>query len=139
MSARLTLTLIVAGALLLPSSAVAATKNGVTPVAPKAGKSVPAGKRPTFKVRAKGGGQVWVHVCKSKKKDKDGLICTKEAIGRAKKKSGTYKFKAPFFDFPEFWLNSPGTYYWQAHRISCEGNLSDCRQEGPIVKFRVAG
>ncbi len=139
MSARLTLTLIVAGALLLPSSAVAATKNGVTPVAPKAGKSVPAGKRPTFKVRAKGGGQVWVHVCKSKKKDKDGLICTKEAIGRAKKKGGTYKFKAPFFDFPEFWLNSPGTYYWQAHRISCEGDLSDCRQEGPIVKFRVAG
>ena len=100
---------------------------------------MPAGKRPTFKVRAKGGGQVWIHVCKSKKKDKDGLICTKEAIGRAKKKGGTYKFKAPFFDFPEFWLNSPGTYYWQAHRISCEGNLSDCRQEGPIVKVRVAG
>ena len=54
MSARLTLTLIVAGALVLPSSAAAATKNGVTPVAPKAGKSVPAGKRPTFKVRANG-------------------------------------------------------------------------------------
>ena len=137
MSARLTLTLIVAGALLLPSSAVAATKHGVTPLAPKAGKSVPAGERPTFKIRAKGPGQVWVHVCKSKKKDKDGLICTKEAIGRAKKKSGTYKFKAPFFDFPEFWLNSPGTYYWQAHRISCEGDINDCRQEGPTVKFKV--
>jgi hypothetical protein len=139
MSARLTLTLIVAGLLLLPSSAAAATKNGVTPLAPKAGKSVPAGKRPTFKVRATGGGQVWVHVCKSRKRDKTGLICSKEAIGRAKKKGGSYKFKAKFFDFPEFWLNSPGTYYWQAHRIACEGNLSDCRQEGPIVKFRVAG
>jgi hypothetical protein len=139
MSARLTLTLIVAGLLVLPPSASAATKNGITPLAPKAGKSVPAGKRPTFKIRAKGPGQVWVHVCKSKKKDKTGLICTKEAIGRAKKKSGVFKFKAPFFDFPEFWLNSPGTYYWQAHRISCEGNLSDCRQEGPIVKFKVAG
>jgi hypothetical protein len=98
-----------------------------------------AGKRPTFKVRATGGGQVWVHVCKSRKRDKTGLICSKEAIGRAKKKGGSYKFKAKFFDFPEFWLNSPGTYYWQAHRIACEGNLSDCRQEGPIVKFRVAG
>jgi hypothetical protein len=139
MSARLTLTLIVAGLLLLPSSAAAATKNGVTPLAPKAGKSVPAGQRPTFKVRATGGGQVWVHVCKSRKRDKTGLICSKEAIGRAKKKGGSYKFKAKFFDFPEFWLNSPGTYYWQAHRIACEGNLSDCRQEGPIVKFRVAG
>ena len=56
-----------------------------------------------------------------------------------KKKGGTFKFKAPFFDFAEFWLNSPGTYYWQAHRISCDGDLSDCRKEGPIVKFRVAG
>jgi hypothetical protein len=111
----------------------------LTPLAPKAGKSVPAGKRPTFKVRAKGPGQVWVHVCKSTKKDKDGLICPDEAIGRAKKQGGTFKFKAPFFDFAEFWLNSPGTYYWQAHRISCDGDLSDCRKEGPIVKFRVAG
>jgi hypothetical protein len=139
MSARLTLALIVAGLLVLPSSAAAATKNGITPVAPKAGKSVPAGKRPTFKLRAQGPGQVWVHVCKSKKKNNTGVICSKEAIGQAKKKGGTYKFKAPFFNFPAFWLNSPGTYYWQAHRISCEGDLSDCRQEGPIVKFRVAG
>jgi hypothetical protein len=139
MSARLTLALLVVGLLALPASASAATKNGITPLAPKAGKSVPAGKRPTFKLRAKGPGQVWVHVCKSKKKDKTGLICNKEAIGRAKKKGGVFKFKAPFFDFPAFWLNSPGTYYWQAHRISCEGNLDDCRQEGPIVKFKVAG
>lgn len=82
---------------------------------------------------------MWVHVCKSKRKDKDGLICSDEAIGRATKKSGVYRFKAKFFDFPEFWLNSPGSYYWQAHRIACEGTTSDCRQEGPIVKFRVAG
>ena len=86
-----------------------------------------------------GKGVVYVHVCKSKKKDSEGVICSEESIGRAKKKGGTYKFKAPFFDFPAFWLNSPGTDYWQAHRISCEGDLSDCRQEGPIVKFRVAG
>ncbi len=139
MSARLTLTLIVAGALLLPSSAVAATKNGVTPVAPKAGKSVPAGKSPTFKLRAKGPGTVWVHVCKSRKKDKNGVICHKASIGQAKKKSGVFRFKPQFFDFPAFWLNSPGSYYWQAHRISCERTTSDCRQEGPTVKFRVAG
>ena len=51
MSARLTLSLLIAGLLVLPSSASAATKNGITPLAPKAGKSVPAGKSPTFKVR----------------------------------------------------------------------------------------
>jgi hypothetical protein len=139
MSARLTLTLVVAGLLLLPSAANATTKNGITPLAPKAGQSVPAGQRPTFKMRAKGGGQVWVHVCKSKAKDSDGLICSDESIGRARKLSGVYRYKPKFFDFPEFWLNSPRAYYWQAHRIACEGDLSDCRQEGPIVRFRVAG
>ena len=138
MSARLTLTLIVAGALVLPSSAVAATKNGITPLSPKAGSSIPAGKRPTMKMRVQGPGQVWVHVCKSKKKDAEGVICSKEAIRRARKKNGIFRVKLPFFDFPAFWLNSPGTYYWQAFRIDCPSG-SDCRQEGPIVKFRVAG
>ena len=109
MSARLTLSLLIAGLLVLPASASAATKNGITPLAPKAGKSVPAGKSPTFKVRANGPGTVWVHVCKSKKKDKNGVICHKASIGQAKKKAGIFRYKPQFFDFPAFWLNSPGT------------------------------
>ena len=137
MSARLTLSLLITGLLVLPTSASAATKNGITPLAPKAGTSVPAGKSPTFKIRTKGPGTVWVHVCKSKRKDKNGVICHKASIGQAKKKRGIYRYKPQFFDFPAFWLNSPGTYYWQAFRIDCEG--SDCNQEGPVVKFRVAG
>jgi hypothetical protein len=82
---------------------------------------------------------VWVHVCKSKRRDSEGVICSTESIGRARKKGSSYQYKAKFFDFPGFWLNSPGAYYWQAHRISCNASISDCRQEGPIVKFRVAG
>jgi hypothetical protein len=27
--------------------------------------------------------------------------------------------------------------HWQAHRIQCEGNIDDCLQEGPIIKFKV--
>jgi hypothetical protein len=124
--------------LLLVPTAAGDTKNGITPTSPKAGESVPAGERPTFKLRYSGPGQIYVHVCKTNKKDADGLICYDESIGKARKKSATRaSYKAKFFDFPEFWLNSPGTYYWQAHRISCEGDLSDCRQEGPIVKFKV--
>ena len=128
-------TLLLTLALAVP--AAAATKNGITPLAPKAGSSVPAGKSPTFRMRANGPGQVWVHVCKSKRKNADGVICTEESIGRATKKGGVFRYKPRFFDFPEFWLNSPGTYYWQAHRIDCAGDISDCRQEGPIVRFRV--
>jgi hypothetical protein len=139
MSPRLPLLLILAGLLVLPTTASAATKNGVTPLSPKAGSSIPVGKRPVMKMRIKGPGQVYVHVCKSKKKDADGLICHDESIGRARKKGGTFRYKPKFFDYPDFWLNSPGAYYWQAHRISCENGISDCRLEGPIVKFKVAG
>jgi hypothetical protein len=124
--------------LALAAPALAATKHGVTPISPKANASVPAGQSPTFRMRAKGGGTVWVHVCKSKKRDSDGVICHEASIGQAKRSNGVYKFKPKFFDFPEFWLNTPGTYYWQAFRIKCEGNISDCDQEGPIVKFKVA-
>ena len=139
MSARLTLTVIVAGALLLPSSAAAATKNGITPLAPKTGKSMPAGKSVTFKLRVRGKGPVYVHVCKARKKNKNGVLCDKAAGGRARKNGGSYRYTSTFTDFPAFWLNNPGTYYWQAHRVACEGSLSDCRQEAPIVRFRVAG
>jgi hypothetical protein len=126
-------------ALLLLAPAAVGAKNGITPISPKAGDSVPAGKRPTFKLRYSGPGQIYVHVCKTKKKDADGLICYDESIGKAKKTSSTRaSYKAKFFDFPKFWLNNPGTYYWQAHRIACEdGNITDCRQEGPIVRFKV--
>jgi hypothetical protein len=110
--------------------------SGITPLSPKSGATVPVGKSPTFKLRVKGSGHVWVHVCKSKKKSKSGVICSKETIGEAKRgKGGVHTYKPAFFDFPGFWLNSPGTYYWQAYRIACAGG--DCQQEGKIVKFKV--
>ena len=132
-----TLALTAVTVLAVAGPASATTKNGITPLAPKAGTSVPAGKSPTFKMRVRGPGQVWVHVCKSKARDSDGVICTDESIGRARKRSGVFQYKPKFFDFPEFWLNSPGTYYWQAHRIACNADISDCRQEGPTVRFKV--
>ena len=141
MSARLPLLLVLIGLLALPSVAFAASKNGITPTSPTAGKTVPIGERPTLKGRVKGPGPVYIHVCKNKRKNSEGVICSSalkaEAIQKAKRRSGRFSAKMKFFDFPEFWLNSPGTYYWQAHRIACEGDLSDCRQEGPIVKIKV--
>ena len=138
-TSRLT-TLAAIGALAAaPAYALAATKNGVTPTSPKGGAKVPVGKSVTFKGKVSGPGSVFVHVCKSaKRSQKEGIICSKEAIGQAKKKGGTFSYTQKVFAFDEYWLNRPGTYYWQAHRIVCEGgNTSDCRQEGPVVKFRV--
>ena len=133
-----TLALTALTALALAGPAAAATKNGITPLAPKAGTSVPAGKAATFRMRvSKPGAGVFMHVCKSKKKDKEGMICKKATILQAKKKKGVFVAKQKFFDFPAFWLNNPGTYYWQAYRIECRSGSSDCKQEGPVVRFRV--
>lgn len=136
---RLTAAAVVGALALAPASALAATKNGVTPTTPKAGASVPRGKAVTFKGRVRGPGSVFIHVCKSSRKSaKEGVICTKATIGQAKKRSGAFSYTQKVFAFDEYWLNTPGTYYWQAHRIACEsGNTTDCRQEGPVVKFRV--
>ena len=46
-----------------------------------------------------------------------------------------YEFKPKFYDFPTYWLNRKGTYYWQAFRVAC--TKRDCRQEGKVVRFRV--
>ena len=127
---------VLATGVLLATAGPALAAGGIAPVSPKSGATVPSGKSPTFKMRVKGAGQVWVHVCKSKKKDSDGVICSDESIGRATKKGSTYQYKPKFFNFPEFWLNSPGTYYWQVFRIQCTGG-SDCSKEGPIVKIKV--
>ena len=138
MSARRITLLLLAVALVLPTAAYAATKHGVTPTSPKAGSTVAVGSTPTYKGKFKGSGPIYVHVCKSKKKDKEGLICHTADIGKAKKHGKRFSYKPTFYDYPEFYLNTPGTYYWQAHRIACEhGNIKDCRQEGPIVRFKV--
>jgi hypothetical protein len=122
--------------LALAGSASAATKNGITPLAPKGGTSVPAGKALTFRMRVNGPGSVFVHVCKNKRKNREGVICRKVTIvGPAKKRRGVHEVKQRFFDFPEFWLNTPGRYFWQAYRIDCSG--SDCKKEGPVTRIRV--
>ena len=133
---RLIATAALAAIALFASTALGA--GGITPISPKKGDTVPAGQRATFKMKYSGKGQIWVHVCKSSRKNSDGVICNKESIGKARKTSSTRAvYRAKFFDYPEFWLNSPGTYYWQAYRISCENGTEDCRIEGPVVRFKV--
>ena len=125
-------------ALLVVAAAPAfgATKHGITPITPAQGDEVPKGAAPTFRLRARGEGEVWVRVCSSARTDRDGVICDRLALGRATRhKGGIYTFKPRVRRFPGFWLNRPGDYHWQAYRLACV--RSDCRAEGPIVRFRV--
>lgn len=125
---------------LASTAALAATRNGVTPGAPKKGATVKAGTRPTFTGKVTGPGRVFVYVSHKRKTDADGLLKPgkDEMLQEAKVKKERFTVKAKLFGYPEWWLNDPGTYYWQAHRVACSaGDSSDCVQEGPIVKFKV--
>ena len=120
----------------LPAGAAEA---GIRPVAPQQGDTVPAGERPRFKLRVTGRHQgVFVRICRSPRRNADGVICDKVDVGRARKRSGLHQYRARYFDYPDFWLNDPGTYYWQAYRAHCADGLRDCKAEGPVVKFKVA-
>ena len=90
------LTVPAALAALALSAAPALAKHGVTPISPQAGDSIPAGKRPTFKMKITGKHSgVFVHVCTSRRKDDDGMICSDEMIAKARRKSGSrYELKA---------------------------------------------
>src|SRR3954453_17086120 len=110
MSARLTLLLALAALLAVPTVALGATKHGITPKSPKAGSTVPVGTTPVYKGKFKGKGQIYVNICASKKKNKNGVICLDKDeallpgadIGKAKKKGKRFSYKPKFFDFPEF-------------------------------------
>jgi hypothetical protein len=117
-------------------AAIGATKHGITPTAPKPGATVERASRPVFKGTVKGPGQLYVFVSRSPKRDREGLIGNKEMFQQARVKQGRFRVKANYFDYPGFWLNTPGTYYWQAHRVNC-GEDGDCNQEGPVVKLKV--
>jgi hypothetical protein len=138
MRRRIVVLVAAALALALAVPVLAVTRNGVTPIAPKPGAKVASGSQPTFRGRATGAGSVWVYVSKSRKTGKNGLIRHEAMIQRAQRDGRSFAVKARFFNYPRFWLNSPGTYYWQAHRVNCSQDGGDCYQEGPVIRFRVA-
>ena len=129
-----------AALLLLAAPAGAVTKNGITPVTPKAGDTIPSGRAFVFKLNVKGpsAGTFVAGLQVEAQGRRRRHLLEAPTIGKAKHKQGSrYEYKAKFYDFPGFWLNSPGTYYWQAYRTHCDAGISDCKAEGPIVKFKV--
>jgi hypothetical protein len=105
-----------------------------TPLSPKNKAVLPVGKTPTFKVRSTGEGTVWIHISKSARKTREGVIKNDAHIGQAKKRGTTFTHKPKFFNYPTFWANTSRKWYWQAYRIAC-GEQSDCKVEGPVRSF----
>ena len=127
---------------LLTATALALAASGPSPVSPPNGKSYKRGFAMTFRARSSvTTDPIWFHVSKSKRKDANGVIGHEVSLGQGRREgsSTVFRYKVRKFNFPAFWLNRPGRYYWQPHRIACENetNTSDCQVEGAIRSFRI--
>jgi hypothetical protein len=132
-------TLAAATALVLSTfGAIAGAAGGPAPLAPTDGKTLTAGTPFTFKVKSSPSGAVFFKVSTSKKKNAKGTLKTEVYFRKMIRKSGGIHTKKtetyPALD--DYFLNKPGTYYWQAYRIDCAAQ-SDCEVEGRIRSFKI--
>jgi hypothetical protein len=83
---------------------------------------------------------LWLHISRSPATDAKGTIGSDvwlESMTGSLAGPDLYDARPPFFDYPQFWMNQPGTYYWQVHRISY-ANGADGAVEGPVRSFTLA-
>lgn len=125
-------------AALSASAAIAGAAGGPSPQAPSNGRTLTAGTAFTFKVKSSPSGAVFLKVSKSKKKNSKGTLRTNVYFRQMVRKAGGIHTKKtdryPALD--DYFLNRPGTYYWQAYRIDCAAQ-SDCEVEGGIRSFKI--
>lgn len=120
--------------------AQAARGNWVHSAAPKNHKAYHVGDRIHFKVRARGvtkGYKVYARIS-TKRKTKRGEL--KEThIGTffafKKRKHHRYTFTPPNYTFPQWYMQRPGKYYWQAQFV--DGACAHVRCVSKIRSFRV--
>lgn len=124
--------LIVLATLIATVAAVSpATAAVVAPqlLSPKAGAVLPVGTQATFKIKDLGQpyrGNVWIGVSSTKKKDRYGRLKDTSPNGTySAMKPGRHRrwsFLTPSYVFPDWFMNRPGKYYWQAGHIQCGNN-----------------
>jgi hypothetical protein len=123
--------------LVVPAAASAAPKL----VGPKAGAVLALGSEPTFKVRdgsqAARQYRVYITIGTSKKTNKVGDL-KRTKIGTftsGKRRGNLHTYKTEDYSFPEWFMNRPGKYYWQAFHIDCR--VKGCHVHSKIRSFRV--
>jgi hypothetical protein len=82
---------------------------------------VTAGSPIVFRIRTHARDRfLWLNVSRSRARHKCGVIGHDVAWEQfvATGRAGVYQAKPHYSDFPSLWMNTPGTYYWQAHRIA---------------------
>lgn len=140
--ARLMLALSTAALVLaaLASSAPAGDLDPPQQLEPAAGQSFAARTPIAFTIRTFAGDRyLWLHVSRSPTVvDACGTIADEVELEpfRATGDPAVYEAKPTYFNFNAFWMNTPGTYYWQAHRIK-HGSGADGCIESPVRSFTI--
>jgi hypothetical protein len=118
----------------------AQASTGVKLLHPNAGQVFPVATPITFSALVRGPGTRYLHICKSKKVDRNGKLCFSETVEPMKrgKRHGKYRVWSAtpklLPSLPSYYQNAPGTYYWQVHRIACN-RKNDCVQESKVRSF----
>jgi len=132
--------------ILLAAPAVASATVGPTLLAPRNHAAIAHGTRPTFSVRDRSVNarkyEVWLTIS-SKKRVKHGELQIDRGPSGAfshmrRRAHGRYTYRPPLYTFPTYFLQRPGTYWWQAHHIDCSvPTVRNCHIVSPIRSFRV--
>jgi hypothetical protein len=142
-----------------PGSASSSVIPGeVSYLTPASGAHVPRGRPLTFKARVAlrsastapaepiGGTpsddtyQVFLRVSTTPARNRDKLIGHQAYIDvmRQITTSGSaFRLTVPVHEFPKYWLNHPGTYYWQTYYILCARPGKSCVHAGVPRKLYV--
>lgn len=130
-----------AGALLL---GVAQAANAAPQLlAPGAGKTLRRGTQPMFKVRDNSANarryKIFMTIATKKRTNRYGELKRTRAAGTFTRMDGNgrggWTYKPPAYTFPSWFMERPGTYYWQAFHIDCR--VKGCHVLSRIRSFKV--
>jgi hypothetical protein len=100
------------------------------------------GDRVTFTASTKGArpasGAVYLHVAAKRRFDRYGQLklTTIGTFARMNRRGPSlYRYTTPPYTFDDWFMNRPGTYYWQTQFTDCA--FRDCRGHGPVRVFKV--
>jgi hypothetical protein len=139
------LVIAVTGALILSGGASSRLQDLTVPVLlePAAGTSFEAGTPIEFRIQTHAGdevGYLWLHVSTSPAVvDPCGTIGDDVSITDftvSATDPSIYEAKPTYYDYSTFWMNTPGTYYWQAYRIEYHDGADGCI-ESEIRSFTI--
>ncbi len=112
------------------ASAASLTTDPPTLLTPPSGKVFKARTPIAFTIRTHpGDDSLWLSVSRSPTVvNACGTIAHEVSIWdfQATTDPSVYEARPTYYSFGTFWMNTPGTYYWQAHRIEYAGGADGC-------------